>query len=152
MKLQYIAIGRDKFSNIKHPSSSYTSSSPLYNQVTGLKSQNLLYFYIFSYLRPCYSISHVNVGMLNQNNFFASESILILFEVWLLSPTTILHNFYKGIIMQSNWYEILCIPIKNCNIVVLEKIFIVFCRYLFCGLLNLQNYRMTLTVYSYTSI
>lgn len=90
--------------------------------------------------------------MLNQNIFFASESILILFEVWLLSPTTILHNFYKGIIMQSNWYEILCIPITNCNIVVLEKIFIVFCRYLFCSLLNLQNYRMTLTVYCYTSI
>lgn len=54
--------------------------------------------------------------------------------------------------MQSNWYEILCIPIKNCNIVVLEKIFIVFCRYLFCGLVILQNYRMTLTVYSYTGI
>lgn len=51
--------------------------------------------------------------------------------------------------MQSNWYEI---PITNCNIVVLEKNFIVFCRYLFCGLVILQNYRMTLTVYSYTSM
>lgn len=51
--------------------------------------------------------------------------------------------------MQSNWYEI---PITNCNIVVLEKNFIVFCRYLFCGLVIPQNYRMTLTVYSYTSM
>lgn len=54
--------------------------------------------------------------------------------------------------MRRNLCGILRIPITNCNVFVLERIFIVLCRYLYWVLMNLQNYSRTIAMYSYTSI